>query len=116
MRLAKIKAPFDGVVVRHLLTVGGLVSIEDPHILVLVDNTAPEIEIEVPLEDAARFAIGSEVEYSIGASGAREKAKVRAILPADRSSAELRRIRLEPISTAGQYSDAVPVTVYLPSS
>jgi RND family efflux transporter MFP subunit len=115
VRLATIKAPFDGIVVRHILTVGGLVSIENPHILVVVDNTAPEIEVEVPLEQVSFLKVGREVEFSIG-SGSREQAKVRAILPSETASADTRRVRLELSNTTARYSDSDPVTVYLPTS
>src|SRR5689334_20494469 len=47
VNLATVKAPFDGVVVRHLLTVGGLATEYDPSILVMVDDRSAEIEIEV---------------------------------------------------------------------
>lgn len=115
VRLATIKAPFDGIVVRHLLTVGGLVSIEDPHILVIVDNTSPEIEVEVPVEQVALLPVGREVEFSIG-GGSREQARVRAVLPSDAPGANTRHVRLDLTSAAGRYSDVEPVTVYLPTS
>ena len=116
VRLATIKAPFDGIVVRHLLTVGGLVSIETPHILLIVDNTSPEIEAEVPVGQVAFLSVGREVEFSIG-GGKRESARVRAVLPGDASSgAGTRRVRFELTSREARYSDSEPVTVYLPTS
>ncbi len=113
--LAAIEAPFDGVIVRELLTVGGLVSTEDPHILVMVDDTAPEIEAEAPLEQLPIFRIGSEVEFSV-AGGPRERARVRAILPAEAPGAKTRIVRLEPVDPGSGYSDVEPVTIHLPSS
>jgi macrolide-specific efflux system membrane fusion protein len=116
VRLATIKAPFDGIVVRHLLTVGGLVSIETPHILIMVDNTSPEIEVEVPLEQVSLLTVGREVEFSIGKKGDREQARVRAVLPSEVPTTETRRVRLELMNAAARYSDSDLVTVYLPTS
>jgi macrolide-specific efflux system membrane fusion protein len=116
VRLATIAAPFDGIVVRHLLTVGGLVSIETPHILVLVDNTAPEIEAEVPVEQVPVLTVGREVEVAIGGAG-REPARIRAVLPSDVPGSATRRVRLELKAAATRpYADSEPVTVYLPTS
>lgn len=115
VRLATITAPFDGIVVRHLLTVGGLVSIETPNILVMVDNRSPEIELEVPLDQVSILPVGREVEFSIGGGG-REQARVRAVLPSDVSNAKTRFLRLDPTNTTTHYSDSEPVTVFLPSS
>lgn len=115
--LATIKAEFDGIVVRHLLTVGGLVSVssENPHILVMVDDTAPEIEVEAPVDQVARFARGSEVEVAIG-GGNQQKARVRAVLPSETPNAATRLVRIELVNPTGEYDDATPVTVQLPSS
>ena len=114
VRLATIDAPFDGVVVRHLLTVGGLVSIEDPHILVMVDDTAPEIEVEVPVEQVSRLSVGREIDFSIGA-GSREQARVRSVMPSEVPNARTRFVRLDPTNTSARYSDSEPVTVYVPN-
>jgi RND family efflux transporter MFP subunit len=115
VRLATIKAPFDGIVVRHLLTVGGLVSIETPHILLMVDNTTPEIEAAVPVEQISLLSLGREVEVSIG-GGKREQAKVRAILPSDVPGESTRRVRFDLVNPAARYADSEPVTIYLPTS
>ncbi|MFN0217686.1 MAG: efflux RND transporter periplasmic adaptor subunit [Hyphomicrobium sp.] len=117
VRLATIQAEFDGVVVRHLLTVGGLVSISagDPHILVMVDDSSPEIEVEASVAQAARFTRGSEVDVTIG-DGKREKARVRAVLPSETPNAATRFVRLELVDQRQLADDTAPVTVYLPSS
>lgn len=115
VQLATIKAPFDGVVVRHLLTVGGLVSIETPHILMMVDNSTPEIEAEVPVGQLSLLPVGREVEVSIG-GGNREQAKVRAVLPSDVPGASTRRVRFDLMNPTARYADSEPVTVYLPTS
>lgn len=115
VRLATIKAPFDGIIVRHLLTEGGIATELQPHILIIVDDVSPEIEIEVPVETAARVSEGAEMSYAIE-GGQKQKAKVRAILPAATPEAKSRRIVLVPTDVTDKkvYSDARPVTVYLP--
>jgi RND family efflux transporter MFP subunit len=115
VELATIEAPFDGVVVRQLLTVGGLVSTEDPHILILVDDKTPEIEVEVPLDQVSALSEGTEVEFSIG-GGDHQTARVRAVMPAEAPGAETRIVRLDPVNPTGAYSDVAPVTIYLPGS
>lgn len=115
VKLAKIEAPFDGVIVRQLLTVGSLVSNEAPHILVMVDNTAPEIVVDVPVEQVNALAVGTEVSAEIG-SGERQKAKVRSIAPAEKADAETRTVRFDLVKTEGSYTDTLPVTIYLPES
>jgi RND family efflux transporter MFP subunit len=115
VKLANIEAPFDGIIVRQLLTVGSLVSNEDPHILVMVDNTTPEIVVDVPVAQVAALAIGTEVSAEIG-DAERQKARVRSVAPAETPDAETRTVRLDLVKTEGLYSDAQPVTIYLPES
>jgi len=117
VNLATIKAPFDGVVVRHLLTVGGLVSEYDPSILVMVDDSAPEIEIEVPIEYLSSVSVGMEMTYSLN-SGRRQQAKVRAVLPSVTPNAKTRIVRLDPenLEARSTFSEVQLVTVYVPKS
>ena len=113
VNLATITAPFDGVVVRHLLTVGGLVSDYDSSILVMVDDSAPEIEIEIPIEYLSSVSVGMEMTYSLN-SGRRQQAKVRAVLPSVTPNAKTRIVRLDPENLEAQPSEAQLVTVYVP--
>ncbi|MBX2806833.1 MAG: efflux RND transporter periplasmic adaptor subunit [Hyphomicrobiales bacterium] len=115
VKLATIEAPFDGVVVRQLLTVGGLVSTDDPHILIMVDTATPEIEVDVPAEQVNALSVGTEVSAQIDNSG-RQTARVRSIAPAATSDAETRTVRLDLVKPEGTYRDTVPVTIYLPES
>lgn len=114
VQLATIQAPFDGIVVRHLLTVGGLVSDEQPHILVMVDDSSPEIVVEVPAEEVPRLNVGREVDFSIG-KDRRERARVRSVAPADPPSAKIRLVRLDPTGVGASYADSDAVTIYLPN-
>jgi RND family efflux transporter MFP subunit len=117
VNLATITAPFDGVVVRHLLTVGGLVSDYDSSILVMVDDSAPEIEIEIPIEYLSSVSVGMEMTYSLN-SGRRQQAKVRAVLPSVTPNAKTRIVRLDPenLEARPTFSEVQLVTVYVPKT
>ena len=115
VKLANIEAPFDGVIVRQILTLGGLVSTDDPNILVMVDITTPEIEVEVPVEQVNALSVGTEVSAEIG-DGERQKARIRSIAPAQTPGAETRTVRLDLVKIKGTYTDTLPVTIYLPES
>ena len=114
--LATIKAPFDGVVVRHLLTVGALVSDYNPSVLVMVDDSTPEIEIEVPNAYLSSVSVGMEMTYSL--SGRHQQAKVRAVLPSTTPNAKTRIVRLDPenLEAGSTFSEGQLVTVYVPKS
>jgi RND family efflux transporter MFP subunit len=116
LNLATIRAPFDGVVIRHLLTVGGLVSDYDPSILVMVDDTAPEIEIEIPIGYLSGVSVGTKMTYSL--EGRFHQAKVRAVLPSVTPDATTRIVRLDPDNLEAQltFSEVQVVTVYVPKS
>jgi RND family efflux transporter MFP subunit len=115
--LATIKAPFDGVVVSYMLTVGALVTDYDPSILLLVDYSSPEIEIEVPVEYLPNISVGMDMTYSLH-SGHRQQAKVRVVLPRTTPDAKTRTVRLEPekLDDAINFSDIPAVIVYVPKS
>ena len=115
VNLATVTAPFDGVVVRHLLTVGGLATDYDPSILVMVDDSSAEIEIEVPIENLSGISVGEEMTYSLD-GGPRQRAKVRAVLPSITPDAKTRIVRLDPESPEAQAKlpEVQVVTVYVP--
>ena len=115
VQLTEIKAPFDGIIARQLLTVGSLVSPENPDVLLLVDNRTPEIEVSIPIKQIASLAIGSEVEFSVD-SGKRQRAKVRAILLAGKAQAKERRVRLIIVEPQGNYADTATVKIHVPGS
>jgi RND family efflux transporter MFP subunit len=117
VNLATIRAPFDGVVTRHLLTVGALVSDYDPSILVMVDDNSAEIEIEVPVKYLSSISVGMEMTYSLE-SGRRQQARVRAVLPSITPNAKTRIVRLDPDNRQAQatFSEMQVVTVYVPKS
>jgi RND family efflux transporter MFP subunit len=117
IKLATIRAPFDGVVTRHLLTVGGLVSDYDPSILVMVDDKTAEIEITVPVEYLSSISVGMKMTYSLE-SGRRQQARVRAVLPSITPKAKTRIVRLDPENRQVQptFSEMQVVTVYVPKS
>ena len=115
VNLATVTAPFDGVVVRLLLTVGGLATDYDPSILEMVDDSSAEIEIEVPLEYLSGVSVGKEMTYSLD-GGPPQQAKVRAVLPSITPDAKTRIVRLDPESLEAQAKlpEVQVVTVYVP--
>jgi RND family efflux transporter MFP subunit len=115
--LATVKAPFEGVVVSYMLTVGALVTDYDPSILLLVDYSSPEIEIEVPMEYLPNISVGMPMTYSLH-SGQRQQAKVRVVLPRSAPDAKTRTVRLEPEKQDNpiSFSDIPAVTVFVPKS
>jgi membrane fusion protein, multidrug efflux system len=115
VNLATIRAPFNALVVKQLLTVGGLVSDYQPSILILVDDSSPEIEAEVPVEYVSNIRVGMPMAYSAN-SGARQ-AKVRAVLPNAGPDAKTRTVLLDPENEGTtSFSDVQPVTVYVPKN
>jgi HlyD family secretion protein len=94
VNLATIRAPFDGVVVHYLLTVGGLVTDYDPSILTMVDDSSAEIEIEVPIELLSSISVGKELTYSLD-SGRLQQAKFRAVLTSIPPNAKTSTVRLD---------------------
>lgn len=115
VQFTNVKAPFDGIIAEHLLTVGSLVSQENPDVLLLIDNKTPEIEASVPVAQVSSLAVGSEVEFSFDKSK-RQRAKVRAVLPAKNPSAKDRLVRLIIVDPTGSYPDTAAVKIYLPGS
>ena len=117
VELATVKAPFEGVIVSYMLTVGALVTDYDPSILLLVDYNSPEIEIEVPIEYLPNISVGMPMTYSLH-SGQRQQAKVRIVLPRTTPDAKTRTVRLEPEKQDNtiNFSDIPAVTVFVPKS
>jgi membrane fusion protein, multidrug efflux system len=115
LNLATLRAPFNGIVARHLLTVGSLVSIEDPDVLVIVDDKSPQFEIDVPAQNASEFTPGNDISYSLS-SGNLQHAKIRAILPVTAPGEKTRSVLLDPEMNAATstYSDGQQLIVFVP--
>jgi RND family efflux transporter MFP subunit len=108
-----IKAPYDGVVTRKLVSPGAYVRLGDP-VVALVDDSALEIEADVPVDQLRGLAPGTEVGVSI--AGERYSASVRAIVPEENPLTRTRAVRFTPAQ--GDLGDdlavAQSVTLELP--
>jgi RND family efflux transporter MFP subunit len=88
-----IKAPYDGVVTRKLVSPGAYVRLGDP-VVALVDDGALEIEADVPVEQLRGLLPGTEVTVTIASE--RRSATVRAIVPEENPLTRTRAVRFTP--------------------
>jgi RND family efflux transporter MFP subunit len=88
-----IKAPYDGVVTRKLVSPGAYVRLGDP-VLALIDDGALEIEADVPVEQLQGLMPGTEVSVTIASEG--RMATVRAIVPEENPLTRTRAVRFTP--------------------
>jgi RND family efflux transporter MFP subunit len=88
-----IRAPYDGVVTRKLVSPGDYVRLGDP-VLALIDDSALEIEADVPVEQLQGLAPGAEVSVTIASE--RRLASVRAIVPEENPLTRTRAVRFTP--------------------
>ncbi len=115
IRLATVVSPIDGMVVSHLLTVGGYVSPEDPNVMVVADTSSPEIAMELDTLQAQQLAVGQVIAYKTK-TGRQESGKVRAVLPQGAPGSRLSVVRIEPAKrTDGSPWVIEPVTVFVPN-
>jgi len=105
-----IKAPYDGVVTRKLVSAGAYVRLGDP-VIALVDDGAFEIEADVPVDQLQSLTPGTEIDVTI----AREQrvATVRAIVPEENPLTRTRAVRLTPTLDGLEGSLAVAQSVTL---
>lgn len=88
-----IKAPYDGVVTRRLVSPGAYVRLGDP-VVALIDDSALEIEADVPVDQLQGLTPGVEVGVTI--AGERHGAIVRAVVPEENPLTRTRAVRLTP--------------------
>ncbi|MEM9442180.1 MAG: efflux RND transporter periplasmic adaptor subunit [Pseudomonadota bacterium] len=88
-----IKAPYDGVITRKLVSPGAYVRLGDP-VVALVDDGALEIEADVPVEQLEGLLLGTEVEVTIASES--RLATVRAIIPEENPLTRTRAVRFTP--------------------
>ena len=79
IRLADIKAPYDGIVTSIAASVGAAVTQRNPDLVQLLDLSRVEIEVAVPPAKLALFSAGKAVKFNTS-NGAKGEAKVRAIM------------------------------------
>ncbi len=105
-----IKAPYDGVVTRRLVSPGAYVRLGDP-VVALIDDGALEIEADVPVDQLLGLTTGTEVGVSV--AGERRSATVRAVVPEENPLTRTRAVRLTPAFEAEAESLAVAQSVTL---
>jgi RND family efflux transporter MFP subunit len=88
-----IRAPYDGVVTRRLVSPGAYVRLGDP-VVALVDDNALEIEADVPAELLSGLMPGAEVAAMVASE--RYPATVRAIVPEENPLTRTRAVRFVP--------------------
>ena len=115
IRLAEIKAPYDGLVVEVLTGVGASVTQRMPNLFTLLDLDSVEVAVPVPAGEAAKLlAPGQSVSYAV-ADGKKRAAKVRAVLPplSPKESGPMARLQLERGDLPQVIQHQQPVQVYL---
>ncbi|MEM8949465.1 MAG: efflux RND transporter periplasmic adaptor subunit [Pseudomonadota bacterium] len=108
-----ITAPYGGVVTRKLVNPGAYVRLGDT-VLSLVDDSALEIEADVPVDQLQGLAPDTEVSVTI--AGERQTATVRAIVPEENPLTRTRAVRFTPTTTpaVGELAVAQSVTLDIP--
>lgn len=80
IRLAEIKAPYDGLVLDVLTSVGASVTQQAPNLLTLLDLSQVEIAVELSQDKAQRLNPGQSVGYVLS-DGEQRTARLRTVLP-----------------------------------
>jgi len=88
---AEIRAPFPGVVVERHVSAGAHVQVGQP-VVTLVDDTALEVEAEVPAERLAELEPGIEIAFNL-AGGDVYQAVLRAVVPVENPMTRTRAVR-----------------------
>lgn len=105
-----IKAPYDGVVTRRLVSPGAYVRLGDP-VAALIDDSALEIEADVPVDQLQGLTPGAEIGVTI--AGDRHSATVRAVVPEENPLTRTRAVRLTPTFEPEDMTLAVAQSVTL---
>lgn len=105
-----IKAPYDGVVTRRLVSPGAYVRLGDP-VVALIDDGALEIEADVSVDRLQGLTPGAEVGVTV--AGERYTATVRAIVPEENPLTRTRAVRLTPTFEVEALTLAVAQSVTL---
>jgi RND family efflux transporter MFP subunit len=94
IRKTRIKAPYDGVVLRKLTEQGGYVRAGDPVVSLIADRDL-EIEADVPSNRLGGLVAGTEVPFVLE-DGSRHTALVRSVLPTENPMTRTRPVRFSP--------------------
>ena len=112
---AIILAPYDGVVsIRHV-SKGAYVSVGNPVVTLIGDQTM-EVEVDVQTDRVAGLSATTEV-IVVAAGDLKFKARVRAIVPEENPRTRTRAVRLTPVFTSKTLNFAAnqSVTLLLPA-
>ena len=111
---ATITAPYDGVVVRRVASVGDYVQAGGP-IARVIDNENLEVEADVPTEIVAALNPGDTVSAIID-DGTLGRATVRAVVPSENPSTRTRPVRFDIVADDSRKSLAAgqSVTILAP--
>ena len=110
----EVRAPYAGTIVERLVETGAYVQIGAPLVRMLGDRSL-EIEAEVPFQNLAGLAIGTDVNVTLD-DGTRHRAVVRAMLPAENPLTRTRVVRLVPTfgETGRPLANEQSVTLQIP--
>lgn len=90
----KIRAPYNGVVTQKHTVAGAYLNVGDP-VVTLVNETALEIEADVPSERIGGLIVGRVVDIRFD-DGGRQQAVVRALIPEENPLTRTRPVRFSP--------------------
>ena len=109
-----VRAPYDGVVVLRHTEVGSYLDGGDS-VVTMVNDTAMEVEADVPSSSIAGLVPGVVVDLVFD-DGTRRKARVRAVGVAEEALSRTRPVRFTPDWTVkpGELADGQSVTVEVP--
>jgi RND family efflux transporter MFP subunit len=115
---AEIRAPYPSVVVQKHVSAGAHVRVGDP-VVTLVDDSALEVEADVPAERLFELEPGTPIAFSIagaGHAGGRHDAVLRAIVPMENPLTRTRAVRFTSVNGGLEAARAIgqSVTVDIP--
>ena len=113
-RLAEINAPYDGLVVEILTSVGASVTQKAPDLLTLLNLSQLEIAVQLSEEQTQRLKPGQNIGYVLE-DGEKRTARVRAVLlaPSPQQTASVTRLQLDGVDLPLALRRQQPVQVYL---
>lgn len=108
-----IKAPYDGVVSRRLVSPGAYVRLGEP-VVALIDDISLEIEADIPVAQLLGLKPGAALTVTVADES--YEATVRAIIPEENPLTRTRAVRLTPDfgQGAGDLAVAQSATLHVP--
>lgn len=115
---AEIRAPYPSVVVQKHVSAGAHVRIGDP-VVTLVDDSALEVEADVPAERLVGLEPGTPITFALASAGPeqeRHEAVLRAIVPMENPLTRTRAVRFTSVNGGLDAARAIgqSVTVDIP--